>query len=231
MKRGTNQRGGWLPILGVGCLMVTVLAVGAVYLAYCKMAQFAKDAAATAVQTAATQVLDSFNYPKAERDAALKPLNDFASDIRNGKVTMSQGAQVAQKLAAREVTGVITAVGFGHKYVGDSGLDDKAKEAAKVTVSRFAQGLATSALSVAAWDKVHELFSTETTTTDPANGTTKTMRVYKKALTDEELTQCLAVMKAEADKAGVADTLFVVDIAALVRQAVDEGMKAGAVTN
>ena len=92
------------------------------------------------------------------------------------------------------------------------------KAEARVTLTRFAHGIAAGTIPHSEARRVWDMVSVTTQT----DGGTETRA--KDVLTREELVETLAVMKAAADKAGIAVKEHKVDLAAELARAIRDGM-------
>lgn len=215
-KRGGGV--GCLQILGIGCLGFVILTAVAGVLVYYKW----KDMAAMAVEAAADGMMTSFEIPAEEREAAMVPIRGFTRDFRDGKVSIQQGAAVAEAIATGPAGAAIAARGFETKYVKASGFSDAEKAEAHVTLTRFAHGVAAGTIPQSEAKRVWDMVSVT------RRGATGTETKIKDTLTREELMEALAVMKGAADAAGVETREFKVDLAAELRRAIETGMAKGA---
>jgi hypothetical protein len=97
-------------------------------------------------------------------------------------------------------------------YIEKSDLNDEDKEAARVTVSRYAEGKVSGKITDTS---IQELVWEEKT--DDQGNTTNAL---KETLTPVELQQCLTIMKTAADAASIADQKFPMDIAAAIEKGI-----------
>ena len=109
------------------------------------------------------------------------------------------------------------------KYVQAGALSEDEKKAAHITVTRFTQGLIDETVSTETKDEITAIV-TETSVDSSGDESTD----LKDSITDEELKECLKLMKDAADKAGIENKEFKVDIAEEIRKAIEAGLASAA---
>lgn len=142
----------------------------------------------------------------------------FTQDIRDGKVSLTQGKRVAEALDNRSLIGAILVRGFEAQYVRPSELPDAEKEAAHVTLTRFIHGVVEDRISQETFDSIMDMISEQ--------GDEDTRRL-KSSITTGELQAVLASMQNAADGAAIENREYTIDIAQLIHDAIDRGMKEG----
>jgi hypothetical protein len=211
---------GCMQMLGIGCAGALVLAFVVGVVLYYKAGDWLRAGGAAIANLAATEVMDEFEIPKAERDAAMVPIREFTEKVKNNEVSPEQIGQVMKTFAEGPAFAAIAARGFEAKYLKKSGLTDDEKAEGKKTLTRFAHGISSGAVSPLALDGVKDIVTT------PKKGGNKDEFELKETLTDEEVRKALAHMKSHADRAEVEDREFKVDLAKEIRASIEKGMSA-----
>ncbi len=212
---------------GMGCfakgcivtiILVFVLGVTGGLVVYYKAGDWTRRGIAFGVDKGAEAMFDGLKLPADEKKAALEAIKDFSDRIRNNKITMEQGTKLGQKLMEGPLPIVIACRAFEVMYLQKSKLDEAAKKQAHIDVTRFAHGLANKKIDR---DKAKPIMDV-VCEPNPSNPKQKKL---KNSITDDELKQCLKIMKEESDKAGIANKEYKIDIAAEIRKAITEGLK------
>lgn len=210
---------GCLKAAGIGCLVVIVLVVVAGWLVYSNIGKITSKV----MVVAAEQAFTAMNMPEGEKQAAMVPIRELADKIAAGEITKEQAMSVLNSLAEGPLPIAITMRAFQVKYVDASSLPAEEKKEAAVSISRFARGLMDEKIDRSKGEEVAGIVTVKTT---GANGQETSQ--LKEAITSDELKQCLQIMKDAADKAGIENKMFPVDLAAEIRKAIQKGMAAGA---
>ena len=213
-----EEKGSCAQAAGIGCLVLVLAGAVGGYIAFRTAKDMGPGLIATGMETSAEQLLKGLKIPDSERAAVMAPIRAFTQDIRDGKVTLEQGVRVVSELADERLIAAIGSRGFEAAYVADSDLTADEKQAAHVTVTRFAHGVVESLIPDATVQKV--LDSVSTTRTD-AQG--KVQRTFKDTLTRAELDDALASMAKAADAAEIAVREFEIDLGEIVKQAIARG--------
>ncbi|MHC4198637.1 MAG: hypothetical protein ACYSU0_01400 [Planctomycetota bacterium] len=215
-----RQKGfGCLEAAGVGCLVLIVLGLIAGVVVYFKWESWVRSIAAGAGEIAADSMMDNLGIPADEKEAAMKPVREFAQRIRDGEVGLEQVGAIAEALAEGPALAAIMARGFEVKYLGPSDLPEEEKKAGHISISRFVQGVSTGKIPKEKAEQIGDICTVETVDDDGDQ-----TRKLKDSITTEELKSCLGIMKDAADAAGIEDKEFKVDLAAEIRKAIETGM-------
>ena len=208
----------WPKVLGIGCLLVILLVGAGGYLIYVKGKDFALSTISTVIKSAAEEMFISLNLPEADRDAAMVPIDAFAERIKNGEISLEQAAAVGQELAEGGVVALLVSRAFEVGYMEKSGLSSEEKLTGHITLTRYGEAVMKDQLSKAEIEQVTNVIL------EDVNGDGKNEQL-KQTLTDDEIRECLALMKKSADDAGIEDREFTVDLPKAIQTAIDRGMK------
>jgi len=201
-----------------GCIVCLALVLVCGVVVVVKIGDWTRSFIAWGAEKGAEAMFEGVKLPADERERAMQVIREFTQDIVEDKVSNDQVGQVLQALLQGPVPVVIGMRMFENAYIQPSALDEAAKQAAHLNLSRFVHGVATEAIPRTKGDEIMAIVSEP----DPENpGKTR----IKPALKPEELGQCLAIMKDAADVAQIAMQEFPIDIAAEIRKAIDAGMK------
>lgn len=211
-----------LSCLGVGCLVLLVAGVASGYYVWIKKDEWARRAAAFTAEKMFEGVVDGLNIPEKEKKAVMKPVRAFAQEIREGKVSMEQGTAVMQALVKGPLVVILMLRAFETKYLEPSALSEEEKENARVQISRYAHGLVTEKIPQKETDKISAIVAV--TTADSHGNTKKTL---KESLSDEEVRQCLKIMKTATAEAGIPEREFKFDVTKEIQKAIAKGMAGG----
>jgi len=169
------------------------------------------------IEASAETLFIQIELPETERGEAMAAVNSFTQDIRDGRVSLKQGMNVVQALDNKSLLGAIIVRGFEAQYVKRSVLPDEEKEAAHVTLTRFVHGTVEESIPQDTYNTIIDTISEK--------GDDQDTRQLKSSITTEELRAVLERMKTAADDAAIENREYAIDIAPLIRDAIERGMK------
>jgi len=207
----------WPKVLGIGCLLLILIIGAGGYLVYTKGKDMALSLSSTVITTLADKMFISLKLPEADRDAAMVPIDAFAERIKNGEISFEQAAAVGKELAEGGVVALLASRAFEVGYMEKSGLSPAEIAAGHITLTRYGEAVTKGKLSEEEIEKV-----TNVILKDP-DGDGENQEL-KQSLTDEEIRECLALMKKSADDAGIEDREFTVDLPKAIQDAIDRGI-------
>jgi hypothetical protein len=173
------------------------------------------------VTAGARAMFQGLQLPADEKQAAMVPVQELADKIKSKQVSVEQAGSVMKSVLEGPLPYVIILRAFEVAYLQPSSLPAEEKTAGHVTVTRFAKGLIDNTVDRNSGKEIMNVISVKTT----GPGGKENVK-FKETITVEELKKSLAIMKEAADKAGVEDKEFKVDIAAEIRKAIDASLSA-----
>lgn len=214
-----SERGNtWIKVLlcCVSFCIVALIAGG--YFAVKTIKKKAPDLIARMIEVSTEAVFIQLELPQAERGEAMAAIRTFTQDIRDGEVSLAQGKRVAEALDNKSLVGAILVRGFEAQYVRSSVLPDAEKDAAHITLTRFVHGVVEDRISQETFDSIMDMISEQ--------GDNENRRL-KSSITTAELQAVLGEMQNAADQAAIENREYAVDIAQIIHDAIDQGMKEG----
>jgi len=203
-------------VLGIGCLVVVlILGVGG-YLVVKNFAKISRSLGANAMATVARQMIAESGLPAEDQTEIMKPILDLSKEIKAGAVSMDQMGKIIEALTEGPLASLVTVKAVEIKYLEPSGLSESEKTEGRLALSRFAEACVRNKAN--ANDHSDELGSIVTTETTDSSGERTTQ--LKDHLTDAEVREVIAIMKRSADRAGIPNENFKVDIAAAISEAI-----------
>ena len=206
----------WIKVALGGCLLLLVLIVSCGYLVVKNAKGVARELTATFVEAGAKALVSEL--PPDEQKTVAPLIEAFAQSIRDGRVSLGQGAAVADALAEGPVVTVIIARGFEVKYLQASGLSDQEKQAGHRAITRYCYGVVEELVPESTREELGDIVTVQVGSGNQGN------RQLKDSLTDEEVRLCLQIMEGAADEAGIEDKEFQVDLGAEIQKAINYGM-------
>lgn len=212
-RRGEVSAGciGCLVVLGILCVL---LIVGGLY----ARANW-KGWAAGGVLTAARQVLSESGLPQAEQDQLVGELKLVTDDFKAGKISFQELAKIAESLAESPVVPVTGVIVVDRGYVTKSTLTAEDKAAVNRALQRYARGLAEGTIPMDQ-QEMERALRPIVVRTDKSRWELRKPEV----VTDRDLLDLAANVKAHADAAGVPDEPYTVDLPREFRKAVDKAL-------
>jgi hypothetical protein len=210
---------GCAKIAGIGCAAMVVLAIVAGIVVYYKGHDLLRAGGAAVANMAAVEMMDQFEIPAAERDAAMVPVREFTEKVKKGEVSTEQIGAVAKAFVEGPAFAAIAARGFDAKYMKKSSLGADEQAAGRTTLSRFAHGISSGAVPHAALEGLKDIVTVSGKGADGKDDVD-----LKDALTDDEVRAALAHMKSSADGGGVEQREFAIDLPAEIRSSIKKGM-------
>jgi len=207
MLRNRGNRGGVLKIiliiLGVifVCLVLAGIYVGTHW----------KGWVATAANTATQQIVKDSGLPQDQRETIIKEIRQLGDDFKSGKVTTEELGRITKAIADSPLLPLAGVQAARQKYVDPSDMTPKEKDAAILTLQRFARG-------------VHEKKIRKETIDDVVKPVADLMPNGRWKLKDKptrmELNQFLENAKAKADDAMIPNEPFDLNIAEELKKAI-----------
>ena len=211
--------GGCWKIGGIGCLLLLVVALVGGYFAFKNKDILVRAGTAKVMIVGAEAMFSGFQMSAEDKEAAMAPIHELAAKIKSGEVSMEQGGKILEELAQSSLPIVMTLKAFDVAHLQPSELSADEKKTARITMSRFAKGLMDKSIDQSTGKAISDIVTTKTIGTDG-----KESSELKKTITNQELTNCLQIMKEAADEAGIENKLFPVDIASEIRKAIEKGI-------
>jgi truncated hemoglobin YjbI len=182
-----------------------------------------KSGGAALVTKAFESVLDEADLPEDEREAIMAPIRELMDDFKNDQASLEELGAILDNLEEGVTQDLVIMRGFELFYINQNpALSAEQKTEARKTVSRYAETIARDKYHFATEHNRSIYAITSTETTDAKGNTCSTV---KENLTEEELNQCLSIMKNAADEAGIEDKRFPIDIAAAIEAAIADGRR------
>lgn len=205
---------GCLKAAGIGCLVVAVVGGLAVFWAVRNADRLLRVGTAKVLMSGADAMFDTMQMDKTEKDAALEAVRELTEKIKNGEITAEQGKGILTALAEGPLPMVVAVRFLEATILQQSGLDPDEKEQARITLSRFSEGLIQGTIPREKGDEALDMISVQD----------EHQRDIKTDVTDADIARCLAVMKDAADQAGIEERLFKTDFAREIRKYIDQGL-------
>jgi len=130
---------GWVKPVGIGCLVLVILAVGAGIF----IAMNAKQFGGMVMEKVATEAIDEIPLPEDERRDLQELIGELSDDFRSGALTLEEFEAIMEEMGSDPVLTVGALVhGFRVDTLEKLDLTADEREAARLTCMRFARGLA-----------------------------------------------------------------------------------------
>jgi hypothetical protein len=199
--------------LGIGCLVVVlILAIGG----FC-LAKNWRSIAGWGMVMSANAMFDGLQLPAEEKAAAMAPIRELTDKFKADAITKEQASAVLKSVFEGPLVDIVAVQAMDVAHLRNSSLPADEKQAGHKTITRFVKGRMDGTVDKETTVKLLDIISTQ----GPGN-----RRDFKESLTIEELRTCLTIMKEAADKAGVEDKEFKIDLAGEIRKAIDAGLAA-----
>jgi hypothetical protein len=210
-----------LRYLLLGCLGIFLVGFLAVVIGGWYVASHFKQVASNVGRGFAVKIIEESNLPADQKKGITAHIDRVMEDYKAGKISDDQLGQIMEQIVKSPVLVVGIVYAAQEKYVKTSGLSAEEKTAAERTLQRLGRGAYEKKIPEDVFKKIMQPMMT----TD-ANGKEQ----LKEKVTDDELRQTLALAKAEADKAGVPDEPYMIDISAEIGKAIERGLHPPALT-
>ncbi len=172
-----------------------------------------------AIKAPMIQVINDSSLPDDQKARVTAKIDTLAEDFKSGKISTDQMGKVLEAVAHSPIMPVSMVLMFDEHYVKPSKLPEAEKAAGRRTMERFARGMYEKKISEDRWNAA----SAPLTVPGPSG-----KPEFKQVVTDEELRQFLANLKAEADKAAIPDEDFKINMADELDKAIDQALGAPA---
>ncbi len=213
-----TEKGNWFSTCLIGCLITFVISLilcaGAGIYVYRNSRSLFGDLARKALVTA----VESAQLQAEEETEVIAQIDRVVNAYKQGEISNEQVGRIFQRLMESHVMGLILIRAAENIYLEPSGLSEDEKRQAKVELQRVVRGMIEKSISSDQADSLLQYFTEE-----GPNGS----RQLKKKLTDDELREMIAECKRLADEAEIPDEPYEVDVAAEVRQVVDQALNPG----
>lgn len=204
-EKGSGCLKGCLIAAGIGLVLALLLA----WYIYSNLRTWGSEFATMATD----QMIEGSGLPeqeKAELKAEVKRLTDGFSD---GSISFEQMQAVFLGLIESPLGSMFMVQAIEKQYLDVSGLTDEEKAAAKVTLQRYARGLASKKISLDSTDRV---------LVHVADKDAEGQWQIREQVTDEELKAFLEAAKTEADEAEVPEEVEPIDPSDELKKVIDE---------
>ncbi len=202
--------------IGVGFLVLVILAAGAGAVTYMKVGGFLGATAGQMTEAAVGQVMTNLRLPAAEKQSAMAPIRKLSADMKSGQVPIEKGLRVLGVVLHGPVQVLVACRGFEAMHLLKSGLTDEDKQQARMQLSRFCYGVSGGMIDQTTYQEVFALL----TETDAGEGEIKQTQL-KAAMDDEQVATVIAKMKSDADIASVQNKIFQIDLGVEVQKEVE----------
>ena len=171
--------------------------------------------AAGVMQAVSEEAIKQSDLPETEKPEIIAIFDEFANSFKDGDVTWEELFEVFKDPDKSPVIAMGVVMQFEGAYVGASGLSDEEKEAAKLTLNRTAQGLASGALD---WDQAGDILEPVTVHDDDGG---HTLLGPSKA-TDDQIREVIALASAAVEEAGITDEYVEIDLSEEFRKHIED---------
>jgi len=202
-------------IVGIGCgvsllLLIIIGAAGAWWLKN-NIRQVGTDFAVSAMKDG----LKELDVPEDQRARMHARIDEVGEKFKSGELDLDQVGKIGKAIAESPIMSAGMGLFFKRAYLQNSGLSDEEKEAAEVSVQRFARGVIDKDIP----QEVSESCLDEISVKD-ADG----KREFKEKVTDDELRSFLTAITKAADDAGVPADVPEINIADEFDKAIDQAL-------
>jgi len=211
-----KKKGGAGKAIGIGCLVVVLILGIAGFVVAKNIKKIGRSVGAATITRLAETVVNESGLSAEEKAAVMKPIKDLAGEFKAGEMTMEQLGTIMGTIAEGPLVSLITVKTIETKYIEASGLSAADKQNARKLASRYAEACARGLITANADDQGLNTVIMRGTTDSVGGKTTK----LKDSLSSAELQQCLAIMKAGADRANIPDKLHQMDIGKAISDAI-----------
>lgn len=221
-----SRRGGASKVV-VGCLVVLVLALGALVAGGFFVAQNWRGWMASAVEIGINETASQAGLAPSQLDEIKAQVGALMDDFRAGNVTLEQLGLVAEELTeGGDIIAMGVVQGVGTQYLGAVQLDEAAAASGRMAIQRFVQGLNDGSIESGA------LQSALAPLQDAAGQDVIRISVNDISMalkppgrvTPEELQQVFTNLHEAATAAGVPTEVPPFDFAAHLREAIDRAL-------
>jgi hypothetical protein len=208
--RSMSRRGGILQGCLIAVAIVFVLVIAGGIFVYMN----ARGWSASLMQTVAVEAVNQSDLPESEKPEIIAVFEDLTEAFRNGDVTLEELAGVFEDPQESPAFAMGLVMQFEGAYVGQSGLGDDEKAAAKLTLNRTAQGLADGRLS---WDQATDIL--KPVTVKDADGDDDLLMPDE--TNDEQIRAVIANAEAAVTEAGITDAYKEIDLSEEFRKHIE----------
>lgn len=195
-----------------GCLIAAaVLLVLALLLAWWVSANW-RSWGSDFAKMATDQMIEESGLPEAEKAELKAEVKRLTDGFADGSLSLEQLQEVVLGLVESPLVPMFMVQAAEKQYLNGSGLSDEEKAAGKVTLQRYASGLASETIKTDSTDRVLVHIADK-----DAEGQWQ----MRETVTDEELKAFLDAAKKEADEAGVPEEVEPVDPSDELKKVID----------
>ncbi len=181
-------------ICGVLFAMVVVVAALGIWWLKNNARQFGTDIATSAMKDA----LDEVEIPDDQRQRIDARIDGVGQRFKDGELEFEQVVAIFERISESPLLSAGMSLFFKRAYLKDSGLSEEEKQAAEVSIQRFARGVIDKSIPKETSDAALNIISHEDR---------EGAREFKGKLSDDELRAFLAATTTAADEAGIAATV------------------------
>jgi len=192
------------------CIVLALMLGGGIWVALAW-----KGWVAAGVERLSTGVIAQTKLPEDQKASINARLTQLTTDFKDGKISTGQLTGVVEEVSNGPIFPLAAVTAAEMEYVDPSALPDEEKAAGRLSLQRFARGVAEGTISK---DEINTIWMMITTPDAAGN------RQVKKSLTQEELRSVLAEAKLKADKAAVPEEPFTINYATEFNKAVDRAL-------
>jgi hypothetical protein len=215
----SDEQGSWAGCCLKGCLVVVILAIGIGYYVYVKTVQFARDSAASGIEFVVDKAVKDGMAP-ADAEKIKQTVSTFTAQIREGRISVRQGANVALSIGQSPIFFALMTRSFENRFVVPSELSPEEKQKAHDVIIRFSRGLLEDRIEKEKVNDVLEPLQEETERTRDG----KKERRFKKKVSREELLLAISRMEEMANTAKIVEVVEI-DLPAEIEKAIQKGLK------
>ncbi len=207
MLRNRGNRGGILKVVLIILSVVFLcLVIGGIY-----VGTHWKGWAANAANIAAQQIVNESGLPQEQRDSIIADIRQLGDDFVSGAITTAELGRITKTLADSPLLPLAGVQAARQKYIEPSDMTAQEKDAAVLTLQRFARGIHENKIQKEVIDDV-----VKPVTEIMPNGRWR----LKEKPTRMELDQFLENAKAKADEAKIPEEPFDLNIADELKKAI-----------
>lgn len=195
---------GWIKPVGIGCLVLVFVIVGAGVF----IAMNAKQFGGMVMEKVASEAIDEIPLPEDERADLRELIGELSYDFRSGELTMEEFEAIMEEVGSDPILAVGALVhGFRVDTLEKLDLTPAERDAARLTSMRFARGIAEDRLPARVVGRIQSDLSRYL-----EHGETPTTM---------EVEETLAEMSEAADAAEIPAEPYEIDFSGAAREAID----------
>jgi hypothetical protein len=217
-----EKKNGCLKFGLIGCGVVLIIGIIVVVVGGLYVKNNAKGLLAGIVEVGAKAMITELPISEEEKTKSMEQIGRITEKIKSGEINAEQGQAIIAGLQEDFLMPVTIMVQFDNVYIPKSSLTAPEKEAAKLTVNRFMQGISGGKIDASEMQSVFDVISLNKVSTQPQPG--QQQPNVKAQLSKDELDKCLKAMKTAADKAGVGAEKQDIKVSDMLKKIIDKGL-------